>query len=158
MQRAATNPTHHPIVAAIVSVALVLEGLLVPLHLTWYEHEHPGQTSDHAHLHADHGHAHHAHVRVEHAADGHWHGPEHWSPVDSGREHRPHPAEDHPDRSTETAPAGSHGPSYAALPLCTNGLPYAFSPPRPHVALPIHEPRPPPTPSARASRAPPIVV
>ena len=132
---------------AIVSLALVLEGLLVPLHLTWYEHIHIGEAPVHSH------------ARAHHAADGHWHGPEHVDSVDPSSKHRPHPVDDHQDRPTEFAPAFSSGSiGFAAVPVEATRLPLPGVPPKVRVDGTHLWPRPPPERAALAPRAPPIVV
>ena len=135
------------IVGAIVSLALVLQGLLVPLHLTWYDHIHVGEAPEHTHAHA------------EHSADGHWHGPEHVDSVDLGSEHRPHPVDDHQDRPTEVAPAfGSSSAGLAALPADAIRPSRAVAPRSIRVDDAYLRPRPPPERTRVAPRAPPVAV
>jgi len=146
MPRAPWSPTSPSLVAVVVATALLLEGIFVPLHLTVFDHVHPGEASRHEH------------VAVSDGVDGHGHGPVQVGPAGSNPEHRPHPAEDHQDRSTESIPSPARGPLLAALPIAPGrwipDVPLLCS----QAVHPVREPRPPPSPSVRVPRAPPIAV
>lgn len=135
------------IVAAIVSLAFVLQMAFVPAHLAWNDHVVPGASGGHVHTHGRHTHDDH----------GHRHDAAHSESDDPESDHEPHPVSDHLDQLAEPATPPTFGHTDLAL------APQAFTvlsldtPTSVRVGEPESCPRPPPPRDAAPARAPPIV-
>jgi hypothetical protein len=145
------------VAAMVVAVlALLLQQLAVPLHLTWHEHHAPEGLATHGHSHVHHG-THHAHVGHHHAHVGHHHGTDASSPREPF--HEPHPLDDHRDETTATtAPrtASVTGELAVALPSCEVLLGDAHAVAASQEVEPT--PRPPPPVRSTGPRGPPSPV